>query len=106
MSIKPIDFQVQIPKTTEISRTNSHDAQKNLTFQQQQATLTQQLAEGTLTKVYQHDKTHNTAIREKQKENEKRKEKEDDKNKNDKGKITKGNDLNEPIKTSTIDIKI
>jgi hypothetical protein len=106
MSIRPIDAQVQITKTTEISRTNSQESQKNMTFQQQQAVLTQQLSEGTLTKVYHHDKAHEAEIKDKQKEKRGQKEREKGKEGNGKEKSTLGKDLNGQIKTSRIDIKI
>ncbi|NTV88861.1 MAG: hypothetical protein HGA22_00625 [Clostridiales bacterium] len=106
MAIKPVDFQVQIPKTTELSKASSHDNQKNLTFQQQQATLTQQLAEGSLSKVYSREKADSSAIRERQRENENRKRKNGGRLQTSGGSTQDDKEANEPPRTSTIDIKI
>lgn len=102
MSIKPVDFQMLIPKTMEVSKISSDEAQRNAALVQQQAALTQHRAESSLKQVYAREKPHDVRITEKQKE-EGKEERDREKKKKDKdGKKI----LNNGIQTSTIDIKI
>ncbi|WHH58964.1 hypothetical protein [Petroclostridium sp. X23] len=68
MTIKPIDFQMTIPKTPEISKIQNEDNQRS-NLQHHQASLgMQQQAEHDLKKVNSTDKAFEGKIREKQKE--------------------------------------
>jgi TolA-binding protein len=101
MSIKPVDFQVIIPKATEASKVSNDMAQRNLAAQQQIAAM-QQKIDSSLSQVYSRTKPQNAKINEKQKEDSrdgerKKKGKSDDK---------EDKSLNKAIQTSTIDIKI
>lgn len=102
MSIKPVDFQVLIPKTMEVARANNDEAQRNLAAQQQQATTVQHKVNDTLNQVYSQSKPQHAKITEKQKD------KEQEKGKKKKGKPgdKEEKSLNNGIQTSTIDIKI
>lgn len=102
MSIKPVDFQVLIPRTLEAAKVNNDEAQRNLAAQQQQATSTQHKVDSTLKQVYSQSKPEHARISEKQKddENEKGKKKRDKPGKKDE------KSLNSEVQTSTIDIKI
>ncbi len=103
MSIKPIDFQVMLPKTPEVAKI-SNDAQHRMdALQQQQASTVQQNAENSTKVVHFQDKVHEAAIKEKQ-----QKDKEEKGQRKKKGKYnynsSKKAELQE--KTSTIDVKI
>jgi hypothetical protein len=104
MSIKPIDFQMLIPKTVEVSKISSDSANKETALQQQQSAMIQHRAENSLKQVYNRDKTQDVRITEKQKEDRR------DKKKKDKDTQNKGNDeksnMDKRMQTSTIDIKV
>jgi phage repressor protein C with HTH and peptisase S24 domain len=106
MSIKPIDFQVQIPKSTEISRIHSEEILRQQSAQQNLASSNQQAAAENLKKVYSHDKVHSAKINEKQKEKENRKEKKEKEQKSNKDMAENRQLFVEPDSKSTIDIKI
>lgn len=69
MSIKPVDFQIIVPRTTEISRISSEDMQKNLALQQQQTYSMQHKVENNLTQVYSQEKAQEARIRDKEEKN-------------------------------------
>lgn len=107
MSIKPVDFQVMIPRTTEAAKVSNDQTQRNLVNQQQQASATQHRAEDSLKQVYSRTQAQNARITEKQKENSKndgKRKKEG--NKSDENKDNGHSRLKHEIGTSTIDIKI
>ena len=91
MSIKPIDLQVMIPKTSEIAH-------------QQQAANIQQKAENDMKQVHAQDKANEARIRERE-ERRQSQERNDARKKRDKNSSKeKGSSFG--VKTSTIDIKI
>lgn len=104
MSIKPVDFQVLIPRTMEASKISNDEAQKNLATQQQQTSSMQHKVDNSLNQVYSRNKTQNARINEKQKDNNKGREQK----KKNRGKADSEEEkpLNKGIQTSTIDIKI
>ena len=104
MSIKPIDFQVLIPRTTDVAKMNSDETHKNTALQQQQAASTQHKADNTLKQVYSQSRPQDVKITQKQKENN-RKDRNKDKKKETQGNIEK-KVLKNGTQTSTIDIKI
>ncbi len=108
MAIKPVDFQVMIPRTMEAAKISNDITQRNLAAQQQQASAMQHKSEDSLKQVYSRNQAQDVHISEKQKENSKGRGKrkrgdqtgaggDDEKNRNR---------LTDEIKTSTIDIKI
>ena len=103
MSIKPVDFQVMIPRTMEVSKSSNDEAQKNQTMQQYQAASTQQHAENTLKQVYSQKRAQDARITQRQKEkgNSGKDQKKKDRNGNNESNATRNN-----MQTSTIDIKI
>jgi len=105
MSIKPVDFQVMIPRTMEISKSSSNETQKNYTMQQQQAASTQNNAENTLRQVYSQKHAQDVRITQRQKDKESsekdRKKKEEEKNESSESKAQI-----KSMQTSTIDIKV
>lgn len=106
MSIKPVDYQVMIPRTMEVSKSSSDENQKNFTMQQQQAASTQSNVENTLKQVYSQKRAQDARITERQKEENsggksQKKKKEKDGGGNGDGKAQK-----KGLQTSTIDIKI
>ncbi len=108
MSVKPVDFQVMIPRTMDAAKLRSDELQKNLALQQQQQAALKDKAEDTLRQVYSKSQTHEARINEKQKE-ESRQQNEKNKKDGREGKASEGNDGRKPdsaIRTSTIDIKI
>ncbi len=107
MSIKPIDFQVMMPRTVDAAKATSDVAQRNILHQEQQAYVTRQKSEDELRQVYSHDQTHNVRISEKQRDNQEKGQKKDkSKEKPGEKKENSSNKLNNKLNTSTIDIKI
>ncbi len=107
MSVKPVDFQVMIPRTIDAAKVRSDELQKYHTLAQQQAAALNDKAEDTLKQVYSRAETQEARINEKQKENSQQngKSKKGDKNKDTsdgKGDSRQG----KALRTSTIDIKI
>ena len=103
MSIKPVDFQVMIPRTMEVSKSSNDEAQKNYTTQQQQAASTQQHAENTIKQVYSRKRAQDARITERQKEkgSNGKDQKKKEENENSGNKVQK-----KSMQTSTIDIKV
>ena len=106
MSIKPVDMQVMIPKTSEISRIRNDEQNRNLATSQQQASSTQDKVNVSLKQVYSQDKANEALIREKQEKKEGGKEQEKKKNTEKKDKNKDMKSVDKTYKTSTIDIKI
>lgn len=101
MSIKPIDFQVQIPKTNEVSKIQSEIRHKNELIEQQQNTLNHQEAEDSVNLVHTKEKTQQSKINEKQNK--------DSKEKKEKGKKKRNYNNNSSLEeeqTSVIDIRL
>ncbi|NLL06686.1 MAG: hypothetical protein GX270_13080 [Clostridiaceae bacterium] len=101
MTIKPIDFQVQIPKTNEISKIQSDERHKNELVQQQQSASAQQKAQDSVNIVHSQEKTQQAKINEKQKKGSKEKREKDNKKKN----YNSDSSLEEE-QTSIIDIRL
>lgn len=68
MSIKPVDFQMLIPKASEVSKIQNDNQQKNTVTQQQQSTLTQHKSEDSVSIVYSQENSQKATIREKERE--------------------------------------
>ncbi|RCX15542.1 hypothetical protein DFR58_113124 [Anaerobacterium chartisolvens] len=103
MSIKPIDFQVMLPKAPEVAKI-SNDAQHRMdALQQQQASAVQQNAQNSTKTVHSKDKANEAAIHEKQQKDKEEKGKGKKKGKYNYNSSKKA-ELQE--KTSTIDVKI
>jgi hypothetical protein len=66
MSIKPVDFQVMIPRTSEVSRISEAENHKSQVLLQQQAASTNQKVEHDLKQVYSQSKADEVRIRERQ----------------------------------------
>lgn len=107
MPIKPVDFQVMIPRTLEAAKVSNDEAQKNHLLQQQQAAATQHKAEDSLRQVYSRSQAEHARITDKQRE-DRQKDRKKKKNGQNNEEIDNGqkNMLNKDIRTSTIDIKI
>ncbi len=76
MSIKPIDFQMVIPKTSEVSKMYNDDANKNQAIQQQQQTANQTNIDNKLKQVVNRENVQNGRVKEKQeKDNQRQNEK-------------------------------
>jgi hypothetical protein len=108
VSIKPIDFQIVMPRTTEISKVANDEQHKGTLLQQQQAASTQNKAEASTKQVHTQENIQHAEIREKQqKEQGSRKEQdkkeEDAENTENKKQVKK---TNPQIRTSTIDIRL
>ncbi|NLP13451.1 MAG: hypothetical protein GX383_02990 [Clostridium sp.] len=103
MSIKPIDFQVMIPKTSEVSKIQKDEQNKNLVLEQQQTIVSQKKSEDNVNLVHSREETQNAKIDHEQekKQNEKKR-----KNNRFKGRYgTKGEkETDEEI--GTIDIRL
>jgi hypothetical protein len=93
MSLKPMDFQVMFPKTSELSKTYNDAANKNQAINQQQASTNQERIDNSLKQVVARENVQHGRVTEKQEK--------DNTKQNDKKKKQK-NTRNVP----TIDIKI
>lgn len=92
MSIKPIDFQVMIPKTAEVSKTVNDDHQKNLGMNQNNADRLQHKSENQVKTVHSQEKTSGPELkdkkdREKKTKKDSKKESEKNRKRNDKDSI-------------------
>lgn len=109
MSVKPVDFQIAIPRSIDVAKAVSDEIQKNAALQQQQAASVQNRAEDTLKQVYSRSKTKEVRIAEKQREQgrhgESRKKKEEDKEK-DREKKNSVKIYGGTVTSGRIDIKI
>lgn len=106
MSIKPLDFQVIIPKAAEVSKINNAEQYKGQLLSQQQVITAQQKTEDSLRQVHQQDKANEARIRDRQERRRSQEEKEEaggDKNGRRKPSGTKES---EPERRSVIDIRI
>ncbi|NJD02284.1 MAG: hypothetical protein FIA99_06740 [Ruminiclostridium sp.] len=102
MSIKPVDFQVMIPRTMEVSKFSNEEINKNNTMQQQLAATTQHLAENTLKQVYSQKRAQNARINGGQREKgSSGKEQKKGKNEDSGEKVQE-----KTMQTTTIDIKV
>ena len=101
MSIKPVDFQVMLPKTSEVSKLNHDEQHKSQLFQQQQAADAKNKVEDNLRQVYSKDKLHKANIKEKQEKENKKQGKKENKSNYDGTKKSKTEN-----QTSIIDIKL
>ena len=101
MSIKPIDFQIQIPKTNEISKIQSENQNKNDAVQQQQASLSQQKAKDSVNLVHTRENTQKSKINDKQNNGSNEKKEKGKKKRN-----YNNNSSLEEEQTSTIDIRL
>ncbi|KNY28352.1 hypothetical protein [Pseudobacteroides cellulosolvens] len=79
MSIKPIDFQVMIPKTAEVSKAVNDDHQKNLGMNQNNADRLQHKSENEVKTVHSQGRTSGPEIKD-NKDREKKNKKESKKN--------------------------
>lgn len=82
MSIRPMDFQVLFPKTTELSKIQNEEANKNQAILQQQAETNRDRIDHTLKQVVARENVQHGRVNEKQqkdnnKQNEKKKKQKD-----------------------------
>jgi len=80
MSIKPIDFQVMLPKTAEVSKSINDNQQKNLMMHQNTADSLQQKSESEVKTVHSQEKATGPKIKD-NKDREKKNKKDNKKNK-------------------------
>lgn len=104
MSIKPVEFQVMIPRTTSVSKIHSDAQHKEQIFQQQQSLSVQHNAEASTKKVYSQDKIKDVAIKEKEEKSRGNGENRKKKNKSGFGQASKP--CSGKNNTSTIDIRL
>jgi hypothetical protein len=85
MSIKPIDMQVMMPRTTEVSKIHNDQQNRNQILQQGNMATLQHKAEGDLNKVMQKGTAEKISIKddEEKKRRERENKKEEKKNKKD-----------------------
>ncbi len=93
MSVKPMDFQVMFPKTSELSKTYSDEANKGQAITQQQAETNRERIDSSMKQVLARENVQGGRVNEKQ---EKDNSKQNDKKKKQKNIRS----------TPTIDIKI
>lgn len=103
MSIKPIDFQVMLPKTTEVSKIHNDERNKGVLLQQQQAATVQNNAEANIRQVHTQEKAQEARIREKQEKDKGNRKEEKKKNK---GNYDNKKETDVELKTSFIDIRL
>lgn len=108
MSIRPVDYQILMPKVNEIARNQNDEQHRLVGHAQQQAESATKQADQSTTIVHAQDEAHKASIREKQKERNKqqnqkegqKKEDQETKNKQE----NKGSKL--PQERRTIDIRL
>jgi len=106
MPIKPIDFQIMVPRAMEAAKISNDETHRNQTLLQQQTAATQHKADDSLKTVYSRSQTQGLSITEKQREERQNKKKKKDGHEHeDTTDNSKGKPVRE-IKTCTIDIKI
>jgi len=106
MSIKPVDFQISIPRTVEVSKVKGDENNKELAQQQAQASSTQSKVDNSMKQVQKRNQAEEARIREKQEKEEKRRQ---GKGQEDSNKDENNQDSAKYVikqKTSTFDVKI
>ncbi|MCX7708898.1 MAG: hypothetical protein N2484_03515 [Clostridia bacterium] len=106
MSIKPVDFQVMLPKTADVSKIHTDEQQKLQALQQQQTSSSQHRVEDHLRQVHAQEKAQEVRIREKEEKNQKNKREEEKKKEKSKANYNKDKGLETKEHTSTIDIRL
>ena len=104
MSIKPIDFQVMLPKTMEVSKIHQDEQHKGSLLQQQAATASKEKTDLNMTQVIHQESAQGARIREKQEKNGGSKKKEE--KKKSKGNYSGNKETEKEQKTSYIDIRL
>lgn len=106
MSIKPVDFQISIPRTVEMSKVRGDENTKELAQQQAQAGSIQHKADNSMKQVQKRNQAEEAKIREKQeKEGSKQKNKGQENKDEDNSQQNEGKYVAKQ-KTSTFDVKI
>lgn len=105
MPIKPVDYQVMLPRTSEAARIQSDIRNRDHIINQHQSMEVSQKADESLKQVYSKDKAHETGIRDRQEKgrgqshtNEKHA-----KNKKNHSELV---EMEDEIKSTTIDIRL
>lgn len=107
MPIKPIDFQVMMPRTLDAAKEASDAMQRNHGLQQQQASSINRDADESLKQVYAKSQAESARIMEKQRGNQQGEGRKEKDGRDTKEKQVQDNKrLKKDISTSTIDIKI
>ena len=100
MSIRPLDFQVTVPRTTEVAKIHSEEQQRNELVQQQQNLTVQKEAMHNTKQVHHREGANEAKVRDKQeKQNEGQEKKKKRNNYNAKSE-------EEESTISTIDIRL
>lgn len=103
MSIKPVDLQLLLPRTGEMSKYYNDEQGKLASIQKHQAAAENQRTNDGLKQVHSQDKAHEGVIRDKQEKNSRQDGQSKKKQQNSKT-ITKNKAKD--IRTSTIDIRL
>lgn len=103
MSIKPVDMQVLIPRTVEVSKTQNDDQHKNHALAQSQNASVQNKADNDVKLVHSQLKPKEARIMEKQEKNKQDKKGE---KKKKKGNYGPQKDLQEDGESSIIDVRL
>jgi len=106
MSIKPVDFQISIPRTVEASKVRGDENSKELAQQQAQSGSIQNKADNTMRQVQKRTKAEEARIREKQEKEEKRQQGKGQGEKNQDHEEQNGGNYVTKQKTNSFDVKI
>lgn len=110
MSVKPIDYQIAVPRAHEAAKASSEKQQNNIVAQQQSADSVKNKAEADLKQVAKKDTVQQSRIHEKQREekNSKGNTKENTKDRKQSKKPKQNNCINKKntVRGSRIDIRI
>ena len=101
MAIKPVDFQVQIPKTNEISKYQSEIRHKNELIEQQQSLINRQNAQNSVNLVHAKENAQQAKISERQSKDSKEKKEKGNKKRN-----PNNSGSTKEEQTSVIDIRL
>lgn len=106
MSIKPIDYQLSIPRAMEISKTKSDEISKDSSQHQNQAAAIQHQGDNNVKQVQKREKAEEARIKEKEEKEEKSKEKRESEDSDNKKKNESFQKNEKTEKVSTFDVKI
>lgn len=102
MSIRPVDFQIMVPRSMDASKNSSNEVQRYVSVHQQQMAATQNKAEEFTKIVYSQEQAQGVRISQKQNDNRGNNRKYKRKNEN----RDKDDSPDDRPRVNTIDIKI
>ena len=104
MSIKPVDFQLSVPRSVEVTKNKGDEQLKQLTDQQTQVTATHHQADNSVTQVNKREKPEEARIKEKEEREQQGKKKQHQENEKEENETMDKKEENK--RREHIDVKI